>query len=179
MGPSDPSQLVAPGTHTLPSHGLPPPPPSQAGLPHVPAEAIDPALVPLPPAVPGELANFSGHAPAEKVAGSHRSAKDLKGKGRADDVGCRSKRGHKRKVSTLPDDEPVRKRGRAAGVANYRDDEVSALLDLAEDELPICGKGWQVVGRRHRQWAKTCGRPERSDQSLESKYKQVSMICFI
>lgn len=66
-------------------------------------------------------------------------------------------------------------RGRTRGAANYKPREVQVLLDLVEEELPIASKGWKVVGCWFRDWAATVEHPERSDRSLELKYKQV---CF-
>lgn len=64
-------------------------------------------------------------------------------------------------------------RGRTRGTPNYKPREVEVLLDLVEEELPIASKGWKVVGARFRDWAAGVKRPERTDRSLELKYKQV------
>ena len=72
---------------------------------------------------------------------------------------------------------PIREggRGRTRGAPNYKPREVQVLLDLVEEELPISSKGWKVVGSWYQDWAVTIERPERSDRSLELKYKQA---CF-
>ncbi|KAI0047509.1 hypothetical protein FA95DRAFT_1662927 [Auriscalpium vulgare] len=135
---------------------------------------IDPALVALPSADAYETARLKGGSPAPtpKTAGSRHAAKtDRKGKGKARaDVPSKRKR---KAVEEEEEDEPAPKRGRSKGAANYRDDEVNVLLDLVEDILPTGGKGWKVVGDRHRDWAQTQGSSERTDKSLESKFKQL------
>ena len=68
-----------------------------------------------------------------------------------------------------------RGRGRTRGTPNYKDREVEMLLDLAEEELPIASNGWRVVGARFRDWATVTQNPARTDQSLELKFKQVSL----
>ena len=157
-----------------------------AGPSHEPREPqptpIDPALTAsVPHQNLQEIAQSRGHSPARKVAGSRRPSKpDPKGKGkaRATEVDSAPTRKRKRQeIEDSDDDEgaraPKKARGRGAGVANYREDEVDELLEIIEDELPVGGKGWQVVGKRHRSWSKVMGRPERTDKSLENKYKQV------
>ena len=68
--------------------------------------------------------------------------------------------------------------GRTRGAANYRPHEIEVLLDLIEDELPIGGKGWNIVGTRFREWAMIAQYPARTDRSLELKYKQVSSYVY-
>jgi hypothetical protein len=64
--------------------------------------------------------------------------------------------------------------GRTRGASNYRDREVEVLLDIAEDLLPVGGKGWAAVGIRFREWAAATSSTARADRSLEMKFKQVS-----
>jgi hypothetical protein len=134
---------------------------------------VDPALVPLPPAGINELQReHSGTPmPVSKKAGSRHSVKaDPKGKGKA-----RSSFNPEGKRKQDEAEELVEKgkRGHSKGSANYKDDEVQLLLDLAEAELPTGAKGWQQIGVEHRKWCRLHIRPQRTDRSLELKYKQV------
>ena len=67
--------------------------------------------------------------------------------------------------------------GRTRGAVNYRTREVEVLLDYAEAELPIGGKGWSTVGARFREWAAISGCSPRTDRLLEVKFKQVCPRC--
>jgi len=65
------------------------------------------------------------------------------------------------------------KRGRPHGAGNYTLDDVKALLDYTEAELPLGQRGWKVVHQNFSRWARRHSRPERALKSLETKYKQV------
>jgi hypothetical protein len=137
-----------------------------AGPSHIP---IDPALIPLPPPGINELERerTGTPLPVTKKGGSRHAVKaDPKGKGK----GRASFNADKKRKR---DDDEKGKKGRTKGAANYRDDEVQLLLDLAEAELPVGAKGWRNVGINHRQWCRENGRPERTDKSLKTKFKQV------
>ena len=69
--------------------------------------------------------------------------------------------------------KPVPPRSPHSPLENYNDNDITELLDLASNILPVAGKGWEALGGRHRRWAKKVGCPERSNQSLETKFKQV------
>lgn len=134
---------------------------------HAATPPIDPSLLPLPPQNTTELSQLRRASPVPKIAGSRRAVRrDPKGKGKA----------------YLPPEDSytavhtsLGKRGRTRGAANYRDEEITQLLDLVEAELPVGSNGWADVGRNMRLWAASHGFPKRSDKSLESKYKQVRL----
>ncbi|TFY80399.1 hypothetical protein EWM64_g3611 [Hericium alpestre] len=151
---------------------------------------IDPRLIPLP-GHDGDkdlqdnntIAEATGHAAAAKVAGSRR-----KGKQRADEPGSerRVDKG-KRHADAAPqprkrvrlddedqdDEQKTAKRGRPHGAGNYSQDDLGALLDYVEGELPLGQRGWERIHRRFVKWAHRHGRPERALKSLETKYKQL------
>ncbi|KAJ7833532.1 hypothetical protein B0H14DRAFT_3462672 [Mycena olivaceomarginata] len=110
---------------------------------------IDPALVPLPGGADADLrhgptiANAIGLKPAEKVAGSRPKGK---GKERADPKGKKRQRAS---TGSDNDTEPVAKRGRPQGSANYSKDNLGKMFDIIEDVLPVGQKGWKEVERRY------------------------------
>ncbi|KAJ3525542.1 hypothetical protein NM688_g8387 [Phlebia brevispora] len=128
---------------------------------HQPNQPVDPALAPLPPQDNHEVVEIIGHLPVQVVAGARRATQpasvDRKGKNKARNI----------------DVEGPAKRGRRGGVANYREEEVSRLLDFAEAFLPTGAKGWAAVGAQLRAWARQTGYPERTNKSIEAKYKQL------
>lgn len=80
----------------------------------------------------------------------------------------------KRKSTTdLEEDQQVTKRGRPHGAGNYSLDDVKALLDQTEAELPLGQRGWKAIYDRYSKWAQKHGRPQRTQKSLETKFKQV------
>ncbi|TDL21626.1 hypothetical protein BD410DRAFT_865021 [Rickenella mellea] len=159
-GPNDPT----PNTHSGVS--------ANAGPSNIP---IDPALVPLPESDSVDAARIRGDIPVPKVAGSRRtttSKPDPKGKGKQRRTVDEGKNKRKREeIEESGDEEPKKVKGRSKGAANYRDDEIAEMLDLVEDVLPLGAKGWKVIGDKHREWARDNRRAERSDKSLELKYK--------
>ena len=96
-----------------------------------------------------------------KVAGSRCKTTD-KGKKKADDTGLA-------RTKSL-------KRGRLSGSSNFSDPDVWALLDAIEKELPLGERGWKVVQVAYNKYTQEHGHKERSHKSLETKYKQVSLI---
>lgn len=113
------------------------------------------------------IARAHGYTATEKLAGSRR-----KGKQRASELLPR-----KRKRSPDDDETPEpAKRGRPKGAGNYSIDNLNALLDATEKELPLGHRGWQVIHRQFTRWARSRGRPERELKSLETKYKQACYL---
>jgi hypothetical protein len=94
--------------------------------------------------------------------------------------GVRQKdKGKKRQLpsdSSDNSDEPVAKRGRPQGSTNYNKVDTKKFLKIAEDVLPLGGKGWRVVTKTFNKWAVEHDRPERDVKSLETKYKQVCAL---
>ncbi|KIY48376.1 hypothetical protein FISHEDRAFT_58994 [Fistulina hepatica ATCC 64428] len=142
-------------------------------MPDVAGPYIDPRLVALSQdndndfPSPREMLKSIGVRPAEKRAGSRRS--DPKGKGKA----VMPSSG-KRKATAPPFDQPEAKRrrgGRSVGTPNYSSDDKEALLDFAEQHLPIGAKGWEGVAADFNEWAVAWDRPERTAKSLELKFK--------
>ncbi len=84
----------------------------------------------------------------------------------------------KRKLSDDEDDEDTSKRGRPKGAGNYTSEDVSALLDAMEKELPLGMKGYQAVHRQFTRWARLNSRPERTVKSLETKFQAGMSIPF-
>ncbi|CAA7263351.1 unnamed protein product [Cyclocybe aegerita] len=143
---------------------------------------IDLALLPLPEVSDDDLSDpvtivkSRGHAAAKKVAGSRQKGK---GKQRAVLTESRDKGKEKataRKHRHASDDEEVEvvaKRGRPKGAGNYTADEVDALLDFVEEELPLGQCGWQSIHRGFTHWARRNDAAERTLKSLETKFKQL------
>lgn len=50
--------------------------------------------------------------------------------------------------------EPKKRWGCTAGVVNYSNKDVDALLDIIKENLPTGGKGWNVVGSEFVVWPK-------------------------
>lgn len=139
--------------------------------------APDPACIPLPVSSDHDLrhgptiASAVGYKPAIKAGGS------------------RSKAPGKRKVADISDMDSVDSGdesgvakargthgGRRPGAGNYKDDDISELLRLVEEELPIGGHGWKRVSVRYEQWATRKGRPVRDVKALETKFKGVCSL---
>ncbi|KAJ6583233.1 hypothetical protein B0H10DRAFT_2235024 [Mycena sp. CBHHK59/15] len=114
---------------------------------------------------PVTIACARGLQPAKKVAGARRKIKDAKGKKR-----------HRDSDSDDASDEPVSRRGRPSGSSNYSKEDTKYLLDMVERELPLGGKGWKIIARKYKKWARNNGRPKRGLKSLETKYKQFLKI---
>ncbi|CAA7270633.1 unnamed protein product [Cyclocybe aegerita] len=143
---------------------------------------IDPALLPLPEVLDDDLSDpvtivkSRGHAAAKKVAGSRQ-----KGKGKQRAVLTKSRNKGKEKATArkrrhASDDEEVEvvaKRGRPKGAGNYTADEVDALLDFVEEELPLGQRGWQSIHCGFTRWARRNDAAERTLKSLETKFKQL------
>ncbi|KAJ7195966.1 hypothetical protein GGX14DRAFT_323982, partial [Mycena pura] len=129
-----------------------------------------PALLPLPRTSDIDLANaqtlMHGRQKVDKVGGrQHKSRRTSKGKGK------------KRATSSDPepgsDGERPAKRGRQPGSSNYSSKDVTALLDLVEEHLPLGGKRWKTIGKEFNKWARSASRPERQEKALENKYKSL------
>ncbi|KAJ6615620.1 hypothetical protein B0H10DRAFT_2435371 [Mycena sp. CBHHK59/15] len=139
-----------------------------ASTSRIPNSTIDLRLPPLPDdddddlSDPVTIARARGLQPAKKVAGARRKIKDAKGKKRRRDSD-----------SDDASDEPVSRRGRPSGSGNYSKEDTKYLLDMVERELPLGGKGWKIIARKYKKWARNNGRPERGLKSLETKYKQI------
>jgi len=146
-------------------------PPSR---PHPPV--IDPALCPLPNVSDSDLtdgptvAKARRLSPASKVGGSRQK---VKSKRQAKEKPAARKRKY---ISDVEDDgEDAAKRGRPKGAGNYAPDEVSALLDFVEEELPLGQRGWQSIFKSFTRWARRNSKKERALKSLETKFKQVCL----
>ena len=81
-------------------------------------------------------------------------------------------------VSDLLQSLPKKQRGRVVGAANYLPEDVDALLNILEEQLPLGGKGWLVAADSFFKWAEENGRPFRSAKSLELKFKQVCCVTY-
>jgi hypothetical protein len=140
------------------------PPPGIAPFP------LDPALT-LPKGNDRDLRDVTvvQFSAATKTSGSRRKPKAKEGANQSGDL-------PKRKALADLDSEDVDKppkRGRPSGAGNYTDDDVTALLDFVEEELPLGQRGWNSVHAKFSKWARQHGRPDRYVKSLETKFKQV------
>ncbi|KAF8868093.1 hypothetical protein BD779DRAFT_1684723 [Infundibulicybe gibba] len=131
------------------------------------------------------IARAQGYQPVSRIAGSRRK---MKGKQNTDLMApsqTKAKRrathdpeptSRKRKAVLDPLDGDLdenAKRGRPRGSGNYLPEDITALLDFVEVELPLGQRGWAAVHRRFNQWRQSNTRPERTLKSLETKYKQL------
>ena len=71
------------------------------------------------------------------------------------------------------EDVKLAKCGRPYKSGNYSQDDLKALLDLAEHELPLGQKGWQTIHGKYVKWAQKHNQPDCALKSLETKFKQV------
>ena len=154
--------------------------PSALSFPQISQASLDPALISLPfgddkdLSDPPTIAAALGHTATRKVAGSRHVAKHTlpKGKGHSALSNISKKRKAEREQDHDADEKPA-KRGRPTGAVNYADEDVTALLDFVEHELPLGQRGWLAVHMEYMKWAQLHGRPERTLKSLETKFKQV------
>ncbi len=118
--------------------------------------------------------------PAVKVAGSCHS--DPKGKRRADGspAPSSSKIVKKRKASIpeLSVPQAEKKQGRREGAGNYRSNDLDALCNILEEQLPLGGKAWNSATDEFNAWAQENGRPTCAAKSLEAKFKQICLHPF-
>ncbi|KAJ7457072.1 hypothetical protein FB451DRAFT_1183579 [Mycena latifolia] len=131
-----------------------------------PGSVIDPALVALPGGPDLDLTHGPTIAKARGLKAAEKARSEL----------IRREKKRERYSDSEDESEPARKRGRPAGAGNYGKEDVKALFDLIEAELPVGQKGWKVIHRSFNKWARAQGRPKRSPKSLESKYKQYLKI---
>lgn len=125
----------------------------------------------MPPALRRQSAQ-----PVAKVAGSRRPFIDVKGKGKAVALPTSPKPRslkHAAATAATPAAPPKKARGRSKGSSNYKDEDIESMLDIAETHLPLGRKGWNTVAHDFAEWAQENGRPERSGESLENKFKQL------
>lgn len=60
-----------------------------------------------------------------------------------------------------------------AGASNYTTEDIDALLDILEVQLPLGAKGWNLVGDEFCEWAEGHGHSPRTVKSLKLKFEQV------
>lgn len=153
---------------------------------------IDPELISLPDDDDDDdltngptVARALGYAPTKKVAGSRHKDKQptiegsIRGKGkgkeragRADELTSRKRK----QPADFDDDTRSTKRGRPQGAGNYSQEDLKALLDATQAELPLGQRGWQNIHAKFTKWARKHGRPDRALKSLETKFKQVCIV---
>ncbi|KAI0692693.1 hypothetical protein C8T65DRAFT_711342 [Cerioporus squamosus] len=63
--------------------------------------------------------------------------------------------------------------GRQLGSHNYNDEDVDAVLAIAQDVLPIGQNAWAEVTRRFNAWAEENGRPSRTQKPLKTKFESL------
>lgn len=139
---------------------------------------IDPSLYPLPLQDIHETLDLLGHKPTPKKGGRRVPASPIhEGQGNA-----RASEGPTRKRATYDSRSEAEaftrrlKRGRIKGSTSFRTSDLAHLIKIAEEILLTGGKGWQVIGARHRAWALDHDMPIRSDKSLDNKFKHVQIF---
>ncbi|KAF9043916.1 hypothetical protein BJ165DRAFT_1528500 [Panaeolus papilionaceus] len=112
--------------------------------------------------------------PAPKVAGSRRSSPppSSKSKGKQKAINNVSST-LKRKAKALVGREAKKFKGRSTGSPNFSAEDIDALLEIAEEKLPLGGKGWESAADEYTDWAELNSRPVRTAKSLELKFKQL------
>ena len=73
------------------------------------------------------------------------------------------------KSSKLPTKKATR-----AGALNYSNDDISAMLDIVEQEEPLGANHWAVVASNFTKWARENARPHRDQDSLKNKFDKLS-----
>ena len=66
------------------------------------------------------------------------------------------------------------KKATRAGALNYSNDDISAMLDIVEEEKPLGANHWAVVASNFATWAKENPRPHRDQDSLQNKFDKLS-----
>ncbi|KAF8174379.1 hypothetical protein BJ912DRAFT_60760 [Pholiota molesta] len=133
---------------------------------------------PLPSQAPG-----TRHVPTSKVGGSRRKrvpspppqTSHGKGKRRRVDFDVDEP---SEALTDSEDERPVVPAtghgGRRAGAGNYKDSDLTELLNLTQKELPVGQRGWQRIHKAYAVWAKLNSRPVRDARSLELKFKSLA-----
>ncbi|KAI9059358.1 hypothetical protein FKP32DRAFT_1606072 [Trametes sanguinea] len=70
--------------------------------------------------------------------------------------------------------KPTAAGGRQPGSLNYSEDDLDALLDLVQEELPIGQKMWQRITDHFNDWARENGCPPRTQKLLKTKFESLA-----
>ena len=143
-----PSQLRMPPQYSYTQHIMPPTPiPTNLPLPHSSINDLTHGST---------IAAATSHTQASFVAGSQHSEPVHPRSSSASHTGRgKGKRSCELSSELSSDDEkPVAKRGHRTGAGNYTEGDLSQLLTLVEEELPIGQRGWKKVYERFVKWAK-------------------------
>jgi hypothetical protein len=159
---------------------LPPPTPAPTQQPPKPKPIFGRGLddddekenIPEIPTVVNVPSNVCKLAKGPK-RGSAASVGKRGGRGGGMDV----RRGPAKRKAAYEDEEsneevPV-KRGRVVGAGKWRDEDFATLLDLAEELLPAGKREWLALYARFAEWATEKGRPVRSADTIEKRFKTV------
>ncbi|KAJ7883896.1 hypothetical protein B0H14DRAFT_3857235 [Mycena olivaceomarginata] len=170
-GPDEPVQQAFSNQYHFSLH---PAAPAQRPIP------IDPALVPLPDSTDADLRHpptvfdAMGLSKTEKVAGKRVKAHNRRDRSRSEDSHRAKGKTVKRPLhvsGSEDENEPVAKRGRPSGSANYSKKEIKQLFAIIEAQVPLGQKGWKAVHESYSAWAQLNGYPKRAEKALEGKYK--------
>jgi hypothetical protein len=160
-----------------PSHSLYPTP--NRVVTHPTKVPIDPALVtPLPDndddcPPPHKILPIIARA-TSKITGDRRPAGDPKGKGKQGATSAAPVKSAKKKASMALGPLDVKKqRGRVPGAPNYTTEDIDALLDILEVQLPLGTKGWNSAADEFCEWAEENEHSPRTAKSLKLKFEQV------
>ncbi|KJA19644.1 hypothetical protein HYPSUDRAFT_56502 [Hypholoma sublateritium FD-334 SS-4] len=136
---------------------------------------------------PMPTAGPSRHSATTKVAGSRRKKavspppkKTAAAKGKRKRTAADSDLDDSEALTDSEDERPATTAvttghgGRRPGAGNYKDCDLTELLDLTEKQLPLGQRGWQKVYKEYEVWAKANGRPLRDARSLELKFKSLA-----
>lgn len=70
--------------------------------------------------------------------------------------------------------------GRQPGTANYWEDDLKALLDLVEVDLPIRQSMWQRITDSFNEWVRRNGSPAQTQKPLKTNFEAVSdLLSFV
>lgn len=159
-------------------------PSMDAQYPH--SQLSDPRYLPLPSSNDNDLthgptiAHAIGYSPTIKTAGSRhkRSSETARGKGKRKRTYTDDDDSAQSEDSDAPPKKQNGHGGRRAGAGNYQEQDLKEMLRLVEKELPLGQRGWKRIHQKYAIWATAKGRPVREWKLLESKFKNVCILCF-
>lgn len=133
-----------------------------------------PVKDPVPATRKKRRAVLDGDADNPMTAAAPKKAKAGAKSGARSAAGATAAKG-KGKATSASVGTDARYTGRQPGAQNYTDDDLSQLLDLVDDVLPIGQANWHAICADFNAWAMANGRPIRTYKPLKTKYESV---CF-
>lgn len=117
--------------------------------------------------VPDVLKSGSAQPEAPSVKQSNATASVKKNK-----KDKREKKKNKEVVKVVAKRSPYKTS--RAGVQNFSNEEMQALLDLAETRVPLGMQEWALVAHDYNKWAMKNKRSQRDSQALKSKFDRLA-----